>query len=359
MNPSERKRLSCAVGIATYKRPDILLECLGCLLQQTRMPDEVVIADASPDADANRARVQQELPRLAAATRFAYLTAAPGLTRQRNLILDSIQSDVILFLDDDTLAGPTYVEKMLAVYEADTAGRVGGVEGAVVEGAALEAADAAAADTPVKRPGLVRRLKGRAMALLEWAQHKYCDQAFPAAVCDVPLHGVPDELKHLRVEAQRVLYGCAMSYRTALARRERANEHLGRYALLEDFDLSFRVGRTHALLRCLDAPCRHLRIQGGRLDPSLVAYLWMVNTAFITRTALPDGPEVRRHLERHLRRTVRFEGLLGGLRKTRFSQYRAARAGREQALAILNAPADQVAAVYEQAAAKGFDKGKF
>src|SRR5205814_851064 len=146
---------------------------------------------------------------------------------------------------------------------------------------------------------------------------------------------------------------------TEPARRERFNEHLRRYGLLEDFDLSFRVGRHQALLRCLDAPARHVRVQGGRLDPTLISHLWMLNVALITRTTLPWGPDLRRHLERHMRRMVLYERIVGVVRKTGLAHYRAVKAGREQALAILDAADDQVMAVYDRALEKAFETGKF
>src|SRR4051794_41816632 len=126
MTQPATEALSCAVGIATYKRPDILAECLHCLAGQTRLPQEILIADASPDAGAARERVRRDLPGLADRTRLVHLESPAGLPLQRNQILDQARSDVILFLDDDAFAAPEYVERMMAVYEADPEGRGGG-----------------------------------------------------------------------------------------------------------------------------------------------------------------------------------------------------------------------------------------
>src|SRR5262249_17310332 len=146
----------------------------------------------------------------------------------------------------------------------------------------------------------VSAVKDRVHSLLQWISFTYVGDAFPVEVSDKPVHDVPDEVKPLGVVPIRTQNGCVMSFRTAAARRERFNEHLRRYGLLEDFDLSFRVGRHQALVRCPEASARHLRIQGGRLDPSLISHLWLLNVALITRTALPWGPALRRYLERHM-----------------------------------------------------------
>jgi hypothetical protein len=59
-----------------------------------------------------------------------------------------------------------------------------------------------------------------------------------------------------------------MNFRTELARRLRFDENLWRYAYLEDFDLSFRVGRTHALVYRPDACFEHREVPSGRVTPS-------------------------------------------------------------------------------------------
>jgi glycosyltransferase involved in cell wall biosynthesis len=362
MNQAPQQKLSCAVGIATYKRPDILLECLRCVSQQTRIPDEVIIADASPDADATRERICRELPALPDATRFLHFQAPAGLPQQRNAILDQTQSDVILFLDDDSLASPEYVSRVTAVFEADTEGVVAGVEGVAVEGESGSAAPEAA---PAPRPSLGERLRDLARlparwvrGVLETIESRYSLPSFPEEL-DQPVHGVPEALKHLPVLPIRNLYGCVMSYRRPLACQYRFNENLKQYAYMEDFEISHRLGTDYVLLRRLDAPARHLRIQGGRLHPSLVRYLCLVNLTYICLTVMEPTPALRRHLERYAERNVQLELLQGCFRKTGFSQYRAVKAGLDRVRALLRASEDRVLGVYIEAAQAGFKQGVF
>jgi GT2 family glycosyltransferase len=353
-------RLSAAVGIATYRRPDILLECLRHLLKQARMPEEVVIADASPDAGKTRERILQELPELPRVTRFAHLESPAGLTLQRNHILDHTHSDVILFPDDDTLMSPQYVDRIMAVYEADTDGKVGGVEGAVTEGGPIPGAPAPALEGRGRRA--LRWLRGLPEAAVRLVVHSVIDRFgvdyYPPSVM-APVHGVPESLKQMPVVPVRTLYGCVMSYRRPLACRYRFNESLKYYAYMEDFEISYRIGKDYAMLRCLEAPARHLRVQGGRLHPSLVHYLCLINVAYIGRTVMDWTPELRRHLEHYARRDAKLEMFHGCFRKTGFTHYRGAKAGLRQVLAILDAPAEEVARVYERAAQEGFEKKVF
>jgi GT2 family glycosyltransferase len=359
MSEPSQNRLSCVVGIATYQRADILLDCLRYLRKQTRMPEEIIVADSSPDTGPVRDRIARELPDLPKLTRFAYLDAPRGLAVQRNYILDHTQCDVILFPDDDTLVSPEYTEKIMAVYEADRAGQVGGIEGAVTEG---PAAPVEATGQSAPRPGLKQRLRE---LVQHWGKEavdgilgRFGLPYYPPGT-ELPVHGVPDSVKHLPVVAIRNLYGCVMSYRRPLAAQYRFNENLKTYSYMEDFEMSFRVGKDYALLRCLNAPARHLRIQGGRLDPSLVHYLCLINVAYIGRTALDWTPAVRKHIERHAHRDAVLEFGRGFVRKTGFSHYRAARAGLKWVREILAAAPADVLALYMQAAEEGYRQKAF
>jgi hypothetical protein len=267
---------------------------------------------------------------------------------------------VVLFLDDDTLVAPEYTDKLLAVYEADTAGRIAGVEGLALDGREPVATPQAATNGSRRRGwrGVVGGATGLARQLLQSVVRRLALPDYPAPLLR-PVHGVPDSMKDWPLEPIRSMNGCVMSFRTHLARRERFNEHLKRYGFMEDFELSYRLGKTYALVRRLDAPARHVRDMGGRLDPSLVRYLCLINVAYISRTVMDCTPALRQHLERFARRNMELEVLQGWFRKTGFSQYRSARAGLSAIRAILRAPEASVHAVYDRALEQGFEQGRF
>lgn len=363
MSAGDQRKLTCAVGIATYQRHDILRDTLRYLTRQTRLPDEVYIGDSSPNAEEAAAQIKQDIPELSRLPHFQHFLAPRGLTVQRNCILDRTASDVIVFLDDDSLASPEYLANVMAVYEADTAGEVGGVEGLALEGEAARVAEPAAADpSPPPPRSLKNRLKqwpvGLAQGALDWVKKHYVGDYFPEEYV-LPAHGVPAALQGMPVTPVRSLYGCVMSYRTPLAKTYRFNENLKLYAYMEDFDLSYRIGTKYALLKCLNAPARHLRIQGGRLHHSVVEYLVVINLAYIARTAMDWGPTLRRHLERYAARSMHLEMVLGCVRKGGFAKYRAIKAGRKEAQAIYDARAEDLAEVYAQVGQKGFAQQAF
>lgn len=120
------RRLRLSVVICTKDRPDSLAETLATLWPQSRLPDELVIIDDG----------HLDVERLAAAALdhgvpFVYHNKSdkPGLARSRRVGIEKASGDIILFLDDDVLLDEGYVAGIMAVYEADREGRVGGCEG--------------------------------------------------------------------------------------------------------------------------------------------------------------------------------------------------------------------------------------
>lgn len=102
--------------ICTYKRAVPLLTLLDSVQTQTVYPDEILIIDGSPDD-----LTEQALSKTTFKSVF-YHKVAPehrGLTRQRNYGIDKTakDSEIICFLDDDTVLEPDYFEEILKVYK--------------------------------------------------------------------------------------------------------------------------------------------------------------------------------------------------------------------------------------------------
>jgi GT2 family glycosyltransferase len=113
--------VTVAVIIATYRRPDDVARCLDAIALQTREPDELVVVDASPD-DRTRDLV-------AARTGVVYLRNEAGmgtLPTSRAIGVAGTTSDVVAFLDDDSIVRPTWLENLVKPYADPRVGAVGG-----------------------------------------------------------------------------------------------------------------------------------------------------------------------------------------------------------------------------------------
>ena len=110
--------------ICSYGRPQSLVRALGALEKQVRAPDQVVVVIRDDDyltaAILSNRRVGQ-LPI------SIVVVSEPGTVHALNAGLDASHCDVVAITDDDTAPWPTWLERMLAHFQANP--RVGGVGG--------------------------------------------------------------------------------------------------------------------------------------------------------------------------------------------------------------------------------------
>ncbi|MBX9748028.1 MAG: glycosyltransferase family 2 protein [Roseococcus sp.] len=227
-----------AIGIATRGRPAILAEVLRELDLQTRAPDRILVCHVTPDDVA-------DLPLRFPGVEF--LTAAAGLPRQRNRILDAIgDCDAVLFLDDDFIAAPRWLEALEAVLTANT-------DCAVATGTVV--ADGA------KGPGIT---PAEARAIL---------------TADTPPAALTAAHAHFNG------YGCNMALRLAPVREHalRFDEKLPLYAWYEDIDLTRRLLPYGTILRLEGARGVHLGVKQGRVPGLRLGYSQVVNPIYLAR----------------------------------------------------------------------------
>jgi GT2 family glycosyltransferase len=102
--------------VPTIGRPESLQALLDSLAAQTRLVDEVIVADASVDdgvkgilADFENQSARIRVNRVA--------VHPPNAVRQRTAAIEVAHGDLLLFLDDDVVLEPDCVEQMLSLLE--------------------------------------------------------------------------------------------------------------------------------------------------------------------------------------------------------------------------------------------------
>lgn len=102
--------------ICTYNRPQALLTLLQSVKQQTLYPHEILIIDGSPDDFTKEMLSQNSFQNL---NYFKVEEKDRGLTKQRNYGIARVSeaSEVVCFLDDDTVLAPTYFEAIIQTYQ--------------------------------------------------------------------------------------------------------------------------------------------------------------------------------------------------------------------------------------------------
>lgn len=102
--------------ICTYQRPQALLRLLQSVQLQTLYPDEILIIDGSLNDKTQNILKQNSFKNL------EYYIVSPsqcGLTQQRNFGISKVDenSEVVCFLDDDTVLEPSYFEEIIKTYQ--------------------------------------------------------------------------------------------------------------------------------------------------------------------------------------------------------------------------------------------------
>lgn len=113
-----------SVLIVSYRRPQLLQNCLCSLERQTRLPDEVVVVGVEGDED-----TAQVVKHFAAATSLICLwftSPEPSVVRQTNLGLEHCDGDVVVFTNDDAEPFPDWLARMETHYQDASIGGVGG-----------------------------------------------------------------------------------------------------------------------------------------------------------------------------------------------------------------------------------------
>jgi len=122
---------SAVVCVATFRRPDMLRQTLDSLVAQTRVGDIAVIV---VDNDANGragAAVADEVFSSGALSGLCVVEATPGHCSASNRALFEARTrfpsaSYILMIDDDEIADPLWVERMIAAVRKNNVDVVGG-----------------------------------------------------------------------------------------------------------------------------------------------------------------------------------------------------------------------------------------
>ncbi|ENA1763709.1 glycosyltransferase family 2 protein [Flavobacterium psychrophilum] len=101
--------------VCTYMRPAPLLQLLQSVRAQSLYPDEILIVDGSKNHD-TRKMLQENL--FSNLHYFLVDDKDRGLTKQRNFGITKVNnaSDVVCFLDDDTVLTANYFEEIMQTY---------------------------------------------------------------------------------------------------------------------------------------------------------------------------------------------------------------------------------------------------
>jgi len=241
--------------VATRDRPDELIRMWRSLRSQSRVPDEVVIVDAS-------ARPSTLVGPQAGPPALCYIrTAVASATRQRNIGLDAVRPEAGLvgFLDDDAVLEEGAVEEML---------RFWGSAGAEVGGAAFNMTN--------HPPLRAARWKS-----LPFVEHAGIYGRKPGAVLKSGFQTMIGTVAETTPTAW--LPSGAVVWRREVLRRLKFDEWFSDYGYLEDLDFSYGVGKSLVLKVVAGARYAHHPQASSRLDPFRFGRKEVANRLYFVR----------------------------------------------------------------------------
>lgn len=243
-----------SIIVATVGRPDDLRWLAGSISCQTSLPRQVIVVDASdlPTFHKNA----QALAVLDELIHVEHVSATPNLTQQRNIGVERATESLILFLDDDVVLGPSYIQGIIEAFDRYPLAL--GLTGRIL----------------LERPP--NRVSGRLRRLAGFRDFRSGKPTWSGEVAYVMQPDKDEELY--------VLPGCNMAYRREVfdVLGLRFDVSLSGYALAEDYIFSSQVRRFGSLIQLTTPTLFHNSTQAARWSEEY-AGSQIVNVARLAR----------------------------------------------------------------------------
>lgn len=276
--PSEP--LTWSLVIPTYQRQAVLLRCLRCAAQQTCLPKEIIVIDASPQWQQTYTQVMQELVPTFPKIQWTYVQAKRlSSAAQRNQGIDLASAEIIFLIDDDSLMYPDCAQEVMSIYQQDREHQVAGIMPALEvippDLQSLSSSVPSSKSFSNQWQILQSYLRGKAKRFIG------DDDIFIPYDFYFPKYSLPESLKDKGVHPVAMVHGARMSYRKQILDQIRFEEILERYAVNEDNDVCYRASRLGMLLHALKAKVCHLQVSEGRVSRFAATALWGLNQAVL------------------------------------------------------------------------------
>ncbi len=281
--------------ICTYKRAVPLLKLLLSVKEQTLYPNEILIIDGSPDDETKKSLEHNSLQNL---HYFKVSEQDRGLTKQRNFGISKVnkESEIVCFLDDDTILDPNYFEEIIKTYQIYPEAL--GVGGYITN--ETHWTEVGTSFKPTINEFYYDGYKRKDGSRFVLRKKLGLDSNKPPGFLPEFSHGrsigfLPPSQKIYEVEQ---LMGGVSSFRKVVFQQFQFSTYFEGYGLYEDADFTLRVSKTGKLFVNTAAKLEHHHDASGR--PSLYNYGKMVvrNGWYVWRIKYPN-PSLKAKVKWH------------------------------------------------------------
>lgn len=281
--------------ICTYKRPQALLNLLNSVKLQTLYPTEILIIDGSPD-DATKTLLENTLFQ-----NLSYFKVSPedsGLTKQRNYGIARVSesSEVVCFLDDDTILAPNYFEELIKTYQLYPEAL--GVGGYITNEVSWQ--NVGSGYFPKSNEFYFDGYKRSDGSRFVWRKKLGLDSDVPPGYLPEFSHGrsvgfLPPSEKTYAVEQ---LMGGVSSFKKTVFEQFQFSTYFEGYGLYEDADFTLRVSKVGKLYLNTAAQLEHHHDAAGRPNQYTYGKMVVRNGWYVWRVKYPR-PSFRARLKWH------------------------------------------------------------
>lgn len=270
--------------ICTYLRPLSLLQLLNSIAKQTQYPDEILIVDGSTD---NKTKILLTENNFLNLKYFLVSNENRGLTKQRNFGISKVSgnSEIIAFLDDDTVVTTNYIEELVKTFSNNP--EITGVGGVALNENAWNLLDSSKnynkyryfqLDGYVYKEGqrnVVRNYLGLNSNLEPGKMPKFSH----GRTCGFPMNE--------KIYEVDLLIGMSMAFRKIVFDSIQFSTYFEGYGLYEDADFSIRALQFGKNVINTKLQLNHYHHPSGRPNQYLYGKMVVRNGWYVWRTKNP------------------------------------------------------------------------
>ena len=268
--------------ICTYQRPNAVVSLLKSVQQQMLYPNEIIIVDGSTDAKTTEILLNHSFEKV---RYYKVDKKNRGLTKQRNFGISKIanDTDIVCFLDDDTLLDKNYFKELMQTYEKADAIAAGGI---ITNEVPWKSLQSSVKYDEFEMDGFVRKMGQRNVIRKRF--HLLSDKPpgiMPKFSNGFSISFLPPTGKCYEVE---YFMGGVSSFKKELLDKIKFSTYFEGYGLYEDLDFCLRASKLGKLYVNTNAKVEHHHEVAGR--PNKFEYGKMVvrNGWYVWRVKYPN-----------------------------------------------------------------------
>ena len=255
-------KVSVSILIATKDRFEDVKLCLHSVLNQTLLPSQIIIVDASDESGLNE--ICSNILNLNNIELTYLKSDIKSSSIQRNNGIDKNKCEYILIMDDDVILENNFISEAISSFTADNKKEIIAVSANITNTKKLSLA------SRLLRKIFLLQGDGKGEVKKSWANNNYNNLTTSAFVEWVST--------------------CCTVFRAVAFENERFEYNFYGYSYMEDFDLSYRLNKKFKLFYNINAKCvhNHKHAQQSNEIRQVKQKMFMLHLTYLFKKNMPQ-----------------------------------------------------------------------